>query len=75
MGVWEEPGRPLLATLTDALRPKRVLVLLDNCEHLVDACAALVDHVLGACPGVRVLATSREALRVPGEHVWRAPRW
>ena len=50
VGVREEPGRPLLATLTDALRPKRLLLVLDNCEHLLDACARLADALLRACP-------------------------
>ncbi len=73
VGAREEPGRPLGATLTDALRPKRVLVLLDNCEHLLDACARLADTLLRACPHVRVLATSREALGTAGETTWRVP--
>jgi hypothetical protein len=50
-----------------ALANRHLLVILDNCEHLVEAAASLVETILGACPGVRVLATSREALRVPGE--------
>ena len=50
-GVREEPGRPLPATLADALRAKRLLLVLDNCEHLVAACAALADALLRACPG------------------------
>jgi predicted ATPase/DNA-binding SARP family transcriptional activator/DNA-binding CsgD family transcriptional regulator len=65
--VSERPGQPLTDTLVDALRPKRTLLVLDNCEHLVDAAAQLVDILLGACPHLRVLATSREALSVPGE--------
>jgi non-specific serine/threonine protein kinase len=50
LGVREERERPLLATLTDALRLKRLLLLLDNCEHLLDACATLADTLLRACP-------------------------
>ena len=73
VGVREEPGRPLLATLTDALRARRLLLVLDNCEHLLDACARLVDGVLRACPALRVLATSREALGIAGETAWRVP--
>jgi predicted ATPase/DNA-binding SARP family transcriptional activator/DNA-binding CsgD family transcriptional regulator len=65
--VPERPGQPLAATLVAALRPKRTLLVLDNCEHLVDAAAQLVDILLGACPHLRILATSREALSVPGE--------
>jgi non-specific serine/threonine protein kinase len=56
--------------LTAFLDEKRVLLILDNCEHLLDACADLVARVLAACPHVRVLATSREALRVPGERTF-----
>ena len=66
-GAQESPGRPLLEALTAYLRPRSVLVVLDNCEHLVDACARLVERVLTACPRVRVMATSREPLRLPGE--------
>jgi predicted ATPase len=63
--------------LTDAmcrfLAPRRALLVLDNCEHVIDAAAALVDRLLGAAPRVRVLATSREPLDVAGESVWRVP--
>ncbi|SQD95870.1 MULTISPECIES: LuxR C-terminal-related transcriptional regulator [unclassified Parafrankia] len=60
----------LLATLTDHIASRRILLLLDNCEHLVDACAELTDILLGACPNLHVLATSRESLRVAGETVY-----
>jgi predicted ATPase len=73
VGVREEPGRPLLATLTDALRPKRLLLVLDNCEHLVEACARLAEAVLRAGPGVTLLATSREPLGIAGEVTWPVP--
>jgi len=73
LGVREEPDRPLAETLTVALRPRRLLLVLDTCEHVVDACAALVQQLLAGCPGVRVIATSREPLRVRGETVWRVP--
>jgi predicted ATPase len=73
VGVREEPGRPLPATLADALRPERVLLVLDNCEHLLDACARLADALLRAAPHVRLLCTSREALGIAGEAVWRVP--
>jgi non-specific serine/threonine protein kinase len=72
-GVREEPGRPLAATLAEALRPRRVLVVLDNCEHLLDACAVLTEALLGACPGVRVLATSRAPLGAGGEALCPVP--
>ena len=72
-GLREEPQRPLVATLADALRPAATLLVLDNCEHLGAACAALVGTLLGTCPALRVLATSRERLRLPGELAWRVP--
>ena len=71
LGVREQPGRPLAATLADSLRTKDLLLVLDNCEHLIEASAHLADALLGGCTGLRILATSREALNVPGEVVWR----
>jgi predicted ATPase len=73
LGTREEPGRPLLTTLTGHLQDRRLLLVLDNCEHLIDACAALTEGVLRRCPGVRVLATSREGLEVAGEQRYRVP--
>ncbi|MHA2621304.1 MAG: tetratricopeptide repeat protein [bacterium JZ-2024 1] len=73
LSVREEPGRSLADTLIDYLRPKHILLILDNCEHLVDAVATLADALLAHCPDLRILATSREDLRVSGEHAWRLP--
>ena len=73
IGVEEEPGRPLLDTLADALRPRRLLLALDTCEHLIDSCARLCHRLLASAPGLRVLATSREPLRVAAETVWQVP--
>ncbi len=73
LDVREEGGRALTATLTDALRSKAMLLVLDNCEHLVDACAALAEALLLACPHIKVLTTSREALRIGGERVYTVP--
>src|SRR5262249_6405383 len=70
LGVHEEPRRPLTETLADTLRPRRLLLALDNCEHLVEACAVLARRVLTSSPGVKLLVTSREPLRVAGETVW-----
>ena len=67
----EQPGRSLTEALVDALREKRLLVVLDNCEHLIEAAAQLADALLSSCPHLRVLATSRETLGVEGELVWR----
>jgi predicted ATPase/class 3 adenylate cyclase len=72
-GVQEERGRPVEETTLAHLGRGSALVLLDNCEHLVDACAAVAERIARCCPGVRVLATSREALRAEGETVWRVP--
>jgi predicted ATPase/DNA-binding CsgD family transcriptional regulator len=73
LGIREEPDRVLSATLTDTLRPRRMLLILDTCEHMVDACAALAHALLGGCPWLRLIATSREPLRVRGETAWRVP--
>lgn len=63
-------GAALIADLCVSLHPQRVLILLDNCEHVIDACAQLVDALLGGCPEVCVLTTSREVLRIGGETSW-----
>lgn len=73
LGVHERPGRSLSATLAEDLRKKNILLVLDNCEHLIEAVASLTDELMGACPKLRILATSREPLRVPGEVVRRVP--
>jgi len=73
LGVCEEPQRPLTATLVDALRARTLLLVLDNCEHLLDSCAQLATTLLSACPRLRILATSREALGVAGETSWLVP--
>jgi non-specific serine/threonine protein kinase len=69
----EVPGRPVLAVLADHLHERCPLLVLDNCEHLVGACAALAEALLRACPGLHILATSRETLEVPGEATYRVP--
>jgi predicted ATPase/DNA-binding NarL/FixJ family response regulator len=73
VGVSEEAGRPLLDTLADALRSRRLLLALDNCEHLIDACAQVARRLLASSPGLRLLVTSREPLRVSAETTWRVP--
>src|SRR5207249_3651899 len=73
LNVREEVGRPLLATLSDYLRARTLLLILDNCEHLLDACAQLATHLLRSCPQVAMLATSREALGITGETVFHVP--
>lgn len=73
MGIREQPGRTTQQSLLDGLRTASALLVLDNCEHLVDACANLVAALLSACPRVRILATGREALRIAAERTWRVP--
>ena len=73
LDVHEEATRPLLDTLLDVLRRRRMLLILDNCEHLVERCAAFAEQVLRHSAGTRTLATSREALGVAGEVAWRLP--
>ena len=73
LGVRQESGLAITDALINFLRTRTVLLLLDNCEHLVTACAGLVNQILRACSGVRVLATSREPLGIAGERAWRVP--
>ncbi|HXP22191.1 MAG TPA: tetratricopeptide repeat protein [Streptosporangiaceae bacterium] len=73
IGVTEEPGRPLIETLADVLRPRQMLLALDNCEHLIDSCARVCQRLLASSPGLRVIVTSREPLRVAAETVWQVP--
>jgi predicted ATPase/DNA-binding NarL/FixJ family response regulator len=73
IGVTEEEDRPLLETLAAALRPRTMVLALDNCEHLLDTCAHLCQRLLAAAPDLCLLATSREPLRVAGETVWQVP--
>ena len=73
VGVSEEPGRPLAETLAEALRPRRLLLALDTCEHLIGAYAGLLQDLLAASPGLRLLITSREPLRIAAETIWRVP--
>ncbi|MFI0372507.1 LuxR C-terminal-related transcriptional regulator [Actinomadura sp. 1N219] len=73
LSVAEEDGRPLTETLADALRAPAALIVLDNCEHVIEECAKLTGMLLARCPRLRVLATSREPLRMAGENVWRVP--
>ena len=73
LGVNEQPNRPLVETLEDALRSRKTLLVVDNCEHLVEAVVRLVDALLDSCPSLRVLATSREPLSAAGEVTWVVP--
>ena len=73
VGVEEAPDRPVLDTLIEVLRARELLLVLDNCEHVVSACRNLAHALLRACSKIRVLATSREPLGVAGEHLYRVP--
>ncbi|HYR00724.1 MAG TPA: tetratricopeptide repeat protein [Casimicrobiaceae bacterium] len=70
LGIREEAGKPVTQSLCEHLREHKLLIVLDNCEHLVDACARLADALLRGIPGVRILATSREALHIQGEQTY-----
>jgi predicted ATPase/class 3 adenylate cyclase len=69
----EQPGRSVADVLVDALADRRLLLVLDNCEHVRDAAAELANELLRSCPGVVILATSRQPLGIAGEHVYRVP--
>jgi predicted ATPase len=73
LSVRESPGRPAIESLLEHLAAKDVLLLIDNCEHVLDGCRALLARILASCPGVRVVATSRQALGVPEEVVYHLP--
>jgi non-specific serine/threonine protein kinase len=73
LGVRQEPGRAMLSTLAEAVGGRSLLVVLDNCEHVIDACVKVADALLRACPNLRLLATSREPLGIGGERVYRVP--
>jgi len=71
--VKEQPGEPILTSIANSLRHKQLLLILDNCEHLLDPCAKIADHILRTCGQVVILATSREALGISGESAYRVP--
>jgi predicted ATPase/transcriptional regulator with XRE-family HTH domain len=72
-GIQEQPGRAVVETLLAALQEQHLLVVLDNCEHVRAPTGELTERLLTLCPHLHILATSREALGVPGETVWRVP--
>lgn len=72
-GLRESSAAPLITLITNYLRTKQTLLIFDNCEHLIDACARLIDMLLSACPKLRIVATSREAIDLTGESVYRVP--
>jgi len=70
LGVTQRPQMTMGQSVVDFLRPRHLLVILDNCEHLLDAAADLARSILQGAPSVRILATSREGLAIDGEHLW-----
>ncbi len=73
LGLHEVPGIPLMSIVIDYLRAKELLLILDNCEHLVEASAHTANQLLQACPQLKIIASSREALGIHGETVYRVP--
>jgi len=73
LGVRERKNSPLLDDLIEHLQNHRSLLIFDNCEHLIEACAMFVEKLLQACPNLQILATSREPLGIPGEAIWTVP--
>src|SRR5215469_6995418 len=73
LGVQQEPGRPVLEAVAAAVGGRSLLIVLDNCEHVIGACAKVADALLRACPDLALLATSREPLGIDGERVYRVP--
>jgi predicted ATPase/class 3 adenylate cyclase len=73
LGITGQSSRPPLETLLDALTPQNILIVLDNCEHLIGDCAKVADAILRRCPQVFLLATSREPLGIGGETIYRVP--
>lgn len=73
IGLREEQGRSIIKVLSDYLSPKTTLIILDNCEHLIEGCARFADTILRAAPNVKILTSSREALNISGEATYRVP--
>jgi len=73
LGIAARPGRPALEVLLDALAPQHMLIVLDNCEHLIGGCAKAADAILRRCPRVHLVATSREPLGIGAEVIYRVP--
>lgn len=73
LALYERPGESAAQTLIGHLRERRLLLILDNCEHVIDACAQLVGLIMSSCPQVTLMATSREVLLITGEHVYPVP--
>src|SRR5579871_5363029 len=73
VGIHDLPAEALIETLARALQSKRLLLVLDNCEHVLAACQSVAYRLLQSCASVRIMATSRQPLDIPGETAWRVP--
>jgi predicted ATPase/DNA-binding CsgD family transcriptional regulator/DNA-binding XRE family transcriptional regulator len=73
LAVKEQPGQPVVHSLVEYLQQRELLLILDNCEHILEACASLAHQLLADCPRLGILATSRQPLNVEGELPWRVP--
>jgi predicted ATPase/DNA-binding XRE family transcriptional regulator len=73
LGIQERRGKPRIDTLAEALQARRMLLVLDNCEHVIEPCAQLANALLGSCAELRILTTSREPLGIVGETIWQVP--
>ena len=73
LGLSEVPGTDLMKTVEEGIRDKKLLILLDNCEHLLITCAEIARRLIGSVPGLSLVITSREALNIKGEHIWIIP--
>lgn len=73
LDVREKTNKPLMETILEFLRLRQILIIMDNCEHLISTCAGLIEHLLTACPGLKFIVTSREALGLPGEMSFHVP--
>lgn len=73
MGIGEQPGHSATEAIVNFIQSRHILLILDNCEHLLEACAALAATILHACPNAKILTTSLQPLGLPQEHVWQVP--
>ena len=73
LGVIPQGNMPALDVLTDYLKPKKILLVVDNCEHLIEACAQLCEALLHVCANLHIITSSREALGIDGEYAYRVP--
>jgi predicted ATPase/class 3 adenylate cyclase len=72
-GIREDPSKAILTSIAENLHNRTALLILDNCEHLINACAQVTDALLRGCPNLKIMASSREALGILGETIWRVP--